>query len=291
MTCVALGSLVLVGGRVAHAEEARPSVAPAPYSLPWSLRPAVLPNVIRVDSAIATSEVAASVLTLGVKATPRLGVLARLPFAIGKGETGVTGVTGNLLIGVLYSPKLIAPLRLGLFAGYVVPLGMGGGNRPSGAGKLLRPASLARSAMDNALFASNYTTVAAGASFAYVDHGLTAQVEATVYEAFRVQGERAQAETTKTNLTTGAHLGYALTSWLVPSGELRYQSWLSTPKDVSRNEALRDSLTVAVGLRTRIPLGDSVEMRPGVAYVQPIDAPMTTEKLQIVVIDFPFVFR
>ena len=62
--------------------------------------------------------------------------------------------------------------------------------------------------MDNALFAVNDCTVIPGASVAYVAHRVTVQAEATLLQLTRVRGDKVQAEASKTNCTSGLHVGY-----------------------------------------------------------------------------------
>src|SRR5258707_182649 len=68
----------------------------------------------------------------------------------------------------------------------------------------------ARSAMDNAMFAVNYFTAIVGGGVAYVDHKLTVQLEATLFELMRVRGSNAGSSTdaARTNSTVGLHAGF-----------------------------------------------------------------------------------
>ena len=81
------------------------------------------------------------------------------------------------------------------------------------------------------MFAVNYFTAIVGGDVAYVDHKLTVQLEATLFQLMRVRGDNAAAGTdsARTNSTVGLHAGYFIIPMLSLGGELRYQRWLSTP--------------------------------------------------------------
>ena len=149
------------------------------------------------------------------------------------------------------------------------------------------------------MFAVNDFVIFPGAGFAYTNFGFTAQVEATLLQLTQVRGgEKAQPDDSRTNFTTGAHLGYFIIPQLSIGGDLRYQRWLSTPKAVEADEALaddaqlgvRDTTTFAVGPRFHIKLSDSVWFRPGVAFAMPLDKPMSKSKYKIVQLDLPLAF-
>ena len=62
--------------------------------------------------------------------------------------------------------------------------------------------------MDNAMFAVNYMTGIVGAGFGFISNGFTAQVEATLFQLFRVRGNDMTAsapDSTRTNSTAGLH--------------------------------------------------------------------------------------
>ena len=81
------------------------------------------------------------------------------------------------------------------------------------------------------MFAADYFTVFPGVDLAYVNHGFTVQVEATLLQLFRVRGDDDPGRTTtrRTNLTAGLHVGYFFIPQLSAGAELRHQRWLSTP--------------------------------------------------------------
>lgn len=290
---------------------------PPPYSLPWQLRPVVAGNVVRSDTAIAFYEnpvsgnagtTVASMLLVSYKVIENLAPLVRIglvsssppeaPMAMPppKSATGFL----NPVLGATYALKFGPTWKLGLFLGLTVPVGSGGGDDAKPEAKAANAAGIAaRSAMDNAMFAVNDFVVFPGVGLAYTNAGFTAQVEATVLQLSQVRGgEKAQADDSRTNFTTGLHLGYFVVPMLSLSGDLRYQRWLSTPKAVAADEALaddaalglRDTTTFAVGPRLHFKLSDSVWLRPGVAFAMPIDKPMSKSKYKLVQLDLPLAF-
>jgi hypothetical protein len=272
---------------------------PAPYSLPWQLRPTAALDVVRSDTAFALSQpvdgaqgvTVASLLLVSYKVTPqlapfvRLGAVRNLPAA---GPAGTSFV--NPALGATYALPLSDSLRLALFLGFTLPVGLSGGNEPEAkVAAATRSGVLARSAMDNAMFAVNDFTVFPGVGLSYTAGGFTAQLEATVLQLTRVRGEAVQPDSSRTNFTSGLHLGYFVLPMLSLGGEVRYQRWLSTPTSVTTPE-LRDNLTVAVGPRFHLKVSESLTLRPGLAYAFALDAPMSTLKYSIVQLDLPIAF-
>lgn len=276
-------------------------VAPAPptpaaraeYSLPFAVRPWAPPTLVRFDSAHAANEgqrTTTSTLTAGAKVAADLGVYFRGAYTIHARETVNTAIS-NPAVFALYSPKLVERVRLPIFAAVVLPLGDGGGSEPDvHARTAMASAVYARQAMDNALFASNYTTFAAGIGLARVASSVTMQVEATVFQLFRSRGGALDTDPTRTNFTSGASIGYALLGFLNINAELHYQRWLSTPTPVVRDETARDQMTVGGGVRATFAIDETTIARPGIGYFQAIDAPMTSTAYRIVQADLPIVF-
>jgi hypothetical protein len=311
----------------APAAEAAPApvpaapAAPPPYSLPFQLRPVAVSNVVRSDTAIALYEnptshnggtTVASMLLGSLKLTDSFGVLLRLG-VVGnsppdgakattpKGMVSLEGKTNfiNPVIGGTYSWKLGSDFKLAAFLGVTVPVGMGGGNTPDPSNaEANNRGVLARSALDNAMFAVNYLTIFPGVDFAYVAHGLTVQAEATLFQLMRVRGSEnpASKDTSRTNFTAGLHVGYFFIPQLSAGVELRHQRWLSTPSTIKgatvpyTEDELRDNTTIAFGLRGHIKFGEKFWLRPGLAFAMPFDNPMSKQKYKIVQIDVPFYF-
>lgn len=310
-----LGPLLLSAG-VAEAQTPDPAAPPAdapppkppPYSLPFQLRPVAPGNVVRSDTAFAMYENAAgesgstvaSTLLASYKVLPNLAPLVRLglvqnspPEAPANAmppppDSGVSFT--NPVLGGIFAPELPAPFKLGLFLGVTLPIGTGGGEDPDPAQAAANAAGIpARSAMDNAMFAVNYLTVFPGVDFAYVKDGLTLQAEVTVLQLFKTRGPDT-LDDKNTNLTAGLHAGYFLIPELSIGAEIRHQRWLSTPTPVEANDELRETSTFAVGPRGHIKLGETMWLRPGLAFAMPLDNPMADGKYKIIQLDVPFVF-
>ena len=282
---------------------------PPPYSLPWQLRPLTVGNVVRLDTSAAAYKDAAgnsgntqAMMLLGsYKVTPEIAPIVRLGFV--KNDAPAMGADGtsfvNPVVGAAYSHK-IDSFRLALFLGTTIPIGQGAGQMPSAGAATADSAGInARSAMDNAMFAVNYMTGILGAGFGFISNGFTAQVEATVFQLFRVRGNDMTASApdgTRTNSTAGLHLGYFLIPQLSIGGELRYQRWLSHPNRIAMGmkapfvDANMDNVTFAVGPRGHFKLGKSLWIRPGISYSQGLDKPLSDGKYKTIQIDIPVIF-
>lgn len=268
------------------------------YTLPFMMRPTVAPNLLRIDSAYAFHDGGAatgSTITGGYKPWQKtdLGFYARLAVTQNApdGAKNAVGV-GNPLLFALYTPEIAPKVRLGLFGGVTIPVGMGGGDVASKDAVRAAVGSgiYSRQAMDNALFATNYTTVTSGASIGWIDKGFTLQAEATILYLMRVRGEALDKEPARTNFTSGVHAGYLIANLVNVGVEAHYQRWLSTPAAVSRDSSFRDQMTVGGGARFNVPFGDSIIARPGIAYFHPVDDPMGKNGYRIVQLDVPVVF-
>ena len=309
-------------------EPAAAKPKPPPYSLPWQLRPAVVGNVVRSDTAFAfykdaagkeSGSTVASMLLASYKITDefapmiRLGIASNSPpssvMAAGKPLDSATNFL-NPVVGGTYAIKPAKPLRLAFFLGLTIPVGSGGGEDAKPKKITANGAGIrARSAMDNAMFLPNDFAVFPGVDFAYVSGGFTAQVEATIFQLTRVKGDKAtpasgttpaipakNPDKSKTNLTMGLHVGYFVVPMLSLGAEIRHQRFLSTPKGIEVDEAsatpqgLRDTTTWAVGPRGHFKLSESVWFRPGVSFAMPLDNPMKKASYKIVQLDLPIAF-
>jgi len=275
--------------------------APPPYSLPWQLRPAMPVNAVRSDTSIAfykdpkTDEggaTLASFLLASYKVTPNFSPLVRVGWVWNsppKGDSGTGPV--NVALGATFGAKLTDDIRLGMFLGVALPVGIGGGNEAAAENAVAaRSGIAARSAMDNAMFAVNDFVLLPGLDIAYINHGLTVQWEATVLALARARGEEKQKDEVKINFTTGLHVGYFVQKWLSLGTEFRYQRWLSDPGVVVANVTARDTATIAIGPRFHFKLGKTLWARPGVSYAIYLDDPFRKQKYGAVQIDLPFPF-
>ncbi|MFO0739651.1 MAG: hypothetical protein U0270_27380 [Labilithrix sp.] len=285
---------------------------PPPYSVPWQLRPIVAPTVLRFDTSAAFYEDArgrggatiASLLTASYRipgtgpASAGLAPLVRVAFVTDDPAPGNQKRGGatfvNPLVGAAYAIKLDGGFRLNAFLGATIPVGGGGGDAPFAGSVNSRVKGLnARAQLDNALFATNDFTLVPGFGVAYVKHGVTLQVEATLLHLMRVRGEAVQPEASKTNITTGLHVGYFVLPELSVGTELRYQRWLNAPFAVEKDktDATRDTWSMAVGPRAHVNLG-ALRFRPGISYQRGLDKPLAaaTPNYHIVQVDLPLFF-
>ena len=294
--CVAAEPTVQ-GPTEAATEPPVPPAPPAkkpPYSLPWQLRPVVPVKVVRIDNMLDfNSTSTANVLIINGLYTfdSRFMALARVGavFNAPSSGTGAAGSFLNVLLGGQYL-HTFGPVKVAGFLGLTLPTAGGGGNAPNALQKVADGVGIyARSSMDNAMFSANDLTVIPGIGAAWVGHGFTVQAEATLLELIRVKGEAVQADTAKTNFTTGLHVGYFFVPQLSMGAELRYQRWLTTPAAVAKDETLRHNLNGAVGLRAHISLGP-VTLRPGVSVSHGLVGSMLTAQHTTLQLDVPIAF-
>jgi hypothetical protein len=291
-----------------------PSDSALRYSLPWQLRPVTIGNLARVDSVAAVfndananlDEAVATMVTASYQVNRNWAPMVRLSFvgndAPGEATDGST--FANPLVGATYA-RALGSYRLALFGATTLPVGTGGGDAPNlRAAKTNAASSTARPA-DAAMFAVNYTTVIAGADFAYVNHGLTAQAEATLLQFVRVRGDDGVGATDsfRTEAAVGLHLGYFIGSHFSLSGDLHHRRWLSHPTTLSPTTGARVALsdadmastTVAVGPRFHFRVGKEGWIRPGLSFVRGLDArgwgaPLLTTQTTAVQVDIPVSF-
>jgi hypothetical protein len=284
------------------------------YSLPWQLRPVTIGNVARIDSVAAVFNDAngnldvavATVLATSYQLTREWAPMIRLGFvgndAPGAALDGSSFV--NPLVGATYARRM-GSYRLALFGATTIPIGTGGGNSPNvGAAKTNAASIMARPA-DNAMFAVNYMTEVLGADFAYVNHGFTAQAEATLLQFVRVRGEHSAGGTDafRTNSSVGLHLGYFIGSHFSLGGDLRYQRWLTHPTTLNAitgahvpfSDSNMDMVTVAGGPRMHFRLGKQASLHPGISFVRGLDArgfdaPLVTAQTTAIQVDIPITF-
>lgn len=287
--------------------EPRAVAKPPPYSLPWQLRPVTAGNALRSDTSVAffdsknamtgeskTGATVSSMLLASYKLTPTFAPLVRMAYVYND-EPTITGAPPagtavvNPLVGATYATTL-AGLKVAGFGAVTLPIGEGGGDMPDAAeAKATARAIPARSAMDNAMFAVNYATIIGGVGVAFVQHGFTGQIEATVLQLFKTRGPDME-DKARTNFTAGMHAGYFLVPQLSISGELRYQRWLSDAAPAVKDPTARETVTFAIGPRLNIKLEGKQWLRPGVSYSRALDAPFSTSGYQMVQLDIPYVF-
>jgi len=285
------------------APEAAPAKkTPAPYSLPFMLRPLSAGNVVRLDTvfAFSTTKTTVPVLLSGsYKVLPNLAAIVRLGVIHSETE-GPTGTKAtsfiNPAIGALYSIPLGESWKMALFAATTIPVGTGGGDTPD---LPTRTANLdgiyARASMDNALFQINYMTPIVGAGIGYIGNGITVQAEVTLLELLRVRGAALDKDAARTNLTAGLHFGWFLIPQLSVGAELRYQLWVANDTIRKGTDPTRiENWTLGFGPRGHIKLNDKMWLRPGVSLTMGLDLPTGFSggglEYKIVQVDVPFVF-
>jgi hypothetical protein len=318
---IATSLAVLSAGAASHAQATAPTSTPpaapqltpaearAGYALPWTMRPAIAPNLLRIESSIGFRNdgvAAATLLTGGYAVLPTtLGFYARLGVTNSVLSTPnapttnniATGAVTNPLLMALFTPELTKGLRLTVFGAATIPVGTGGGNTPSA----LTASSIAtgiptRSAMDNALFAVNYFTPIVGLGAAFIRWGWTFQAEATVLQLIRVRGEnhRSATDDMRTNFTVGASVGYLIHRYVTASAEFHYQHWLSAPNLLNPPApALAPSVNQAsfeVGVRTNLPFSRTILARPGIAFGMGFNGAMAEREYKVLHVDFPITF-
>lgn len=293
------------------AKTAKPAAAPEPedepketrrvarYSLPWQLRNVVPLNYVRLDNSFAFYGVGGTTivneLSGSYKIIPRIAILAKVAVANDSPPNG-PGAFGfaNPLIGAQAGFWPAKSLKLGLFLGFTLPVGMGGGlNADPGQVDAIHAAMLARSGFDNPLFMPDYFTTWPGIDVAYVTHGFTAQAEVSLPVMNRVRGPDTE-RSTNAELTLGLHAGYFIFPWLSAGLDLRHQRWLSTPGFINSvadpSGVLRDVTTIEVGARFHVKITDDITWRPGLSMAFGLDDPMAGASYKVVHIDLPFQF-
>ncbi len=292
----------LATGALAQTAPPAKPPAPAPYSLPWQLRPAAVANTIRLDTSLASwrdgevksgnTEVVGLIASRKISA--RVALLGRVSWIANNppspsGEKAGTALS-NPLLGATFLRTQAGGFRQSLFIAATAPVGSGGGDSPRiEKTQALSRAIATRSAMDNALFAVNYFTLIGGASLAKVTPRATLQAEATVLQLFRVRGPQAQ-DKRRTNFTAGLHLGHSFRPSLSAGAELRYQRWLTNAAPVRNNRQARETLTFAFGPRFHFKFGGTKWVRPGVSFTLPLDEPLSGQRYRILQLDVPVSF-
>ena len=138
-----------------------------------------------------------------------------------------------------------------------------------------------------------------------MNHGFTAQAEATLLQFVRVRGDStaAAADPFWTNSAVGLHLGYFIGSHFSLGSDLLYQRWLSHPTTVDAmtaghvplSDAKMDMVTVAAAGRLHFRVGKQAWIGSGLSFVRGLDArgldaPLLTAQTTALQIDIPVMF-
>jgi hypothetical protein len=285
-----------------NASAAEPT-KPAPYALPWLLRPAVPATVVRVDETLAfyqdpatltSGTTAVTSLITSYKLGPRWAALGRASFTHNAAPSGGPAPSGsgasNLLLGVNFSHPFGEGWRWTAFLGIALPVASGSGDAPDPGKAAAQTAAIsARSGMENALFAVNYWTAVGGLGLARITPGLTLQAEVTVLQLTRARGPTSQ-DASRTNFTFGLHAARFFSPRVSAGAELRLQRWLTDAAPVRRDSSAREQATFGLGPRFHFKLGKKSWFRPGLSYSRAIDASMSTRGYDILQIDAPVSF-
>lgn len=289
--------IVSVAPLAARAEPppASAKAARADYALPMLMRPAAAPTLVRIDMAVAHQEAASGlfpVLTGAYQIQPNASLFGRVALAQNEPDKGAPGTAlSNPLLAAQYVPALAPGLKLALFGGVTLPVGAGGGNSPNRQSRAAVGAGIyGRQAMDNALFAVNYLTPILGVGIAMVKSGLTLQADLTVLQLMRTRGDEEDKDSSRTNFTAGALVGYRVAGPVTLGAEAHYQRWLSTPVAVEKNENLRQQGTTGGFVRLNLAAENGLLFRPAVGYFIGVDSPMTDTRYRIVQLDLPMLF-
>ena len=313
LTSILLVTLVERSG-AASADSAVPAAAapvakakPAPYALPWQLRPLAIVNVLRLDVTPSTYKdkndqngfVTTSVLTGGRTLTKDLMAVVRLTAIANRPADSAADANNiaNPVFGLMRVSKLNPKYKLGLFLGVTAPVGSGGSSKPNKFRQAANPiGALSRAAMDNAIFAVNYTSVIPGIGLGYNAHKLTLQGEATLLALTRVRGSGVDKDAFRLNSTAGLTVGYTFAPSIAAIAELHYQRWLINDTVDAAAKPARQNLALMAGPRFTIKTRRAT-LRPGVAlgvglagavannsYTSPVHAVTT------VFIDVPVIF-
>jgi len=307
----------LSGHGVAHAQSSATPAQPDPasrYSLPWQLRPVTIGSAARLDGVLAAFNDAngnldiavTSGLSVSYQITREIAPMLRLGFVRNNAPGAALDGSSfaNPLLGASYG-RSSGPFKIALFGATTIPIGTGGGDAPDAKAARANLAAMTARPADDAMFAVNYLTPMVGGDFAYVSHGFTAQVEATLQELIRVRGGKSASalDQFRTNAALGLHLGYFIGAHFSVGSDLRYQRWLSRPTTLNRvtgaqvplSDRDKDAVTLAVGLRLHFGFGKQTSVHPGVSVMRGFDgrafaAPLVTAQTTAVQFDIPVVF-
>jgi hypothetical protein len=268
------------------------------YSAPWQLRSLTPADMVGVESSaaaftdsngnidIAQSTVVGSRYHL----TPEWVPFLRLGFVANNAPGAALDGTsfGNPTAGATYT-RTIAKYRLAASLSTTLPIGTGGGDTPDPRAARVNTAAITARPADSAMFDVDYMTETLGIDVAYLSRGLTAQAEANVAQGIRTRGDGARF---RTSADIALHAGYFLGSHVSLGTDLRYQRWLTRD---AMTQSATDTLTLAVGLRTHVGLGEHASLHPGISYTRGLNArgtalPVITDQTNAVQIDAHVLF-
>lgn len=272
-----------------------PAPRPPPYSVPFFLRPMPAVNVVRLDTVLSPHDrVGASMMvpnsglaldvvqiaTVGIRLADWAQVIARMGWDW-TSDPGWAGVS-NLILGSNFTWRIESMFRLSIFAALELPTGTDGTGSQVHAN-----ARMSRLAMDNAMFVVDHLGGIVGAGFAYIDHGLTIQVDATLLAFGRVEG---MGDEGLVNSTFGLLVGYFIIPELSVAGELHHQHFVSDPAAVAASPELRSQTSGTLGVRFHIQPAAGIWIRPAISWSAGFDPPLAADAWQMFQLDIPVFF-
>lgn len=279
---------------------ASPTPAPPPYAVPFTLRPAIAPQVIRLDTTVDASHDGVALvptLTAAIRALPDLSPMVRIGMTSWfPSAGGDRSVFLSPLLGALYTPDAGHGLRPAFFAAVTLPLGSGEGSpAPADDSAALAAGRRGRASLDNALFATNYTVLIAGAGLAWLYEGLTIQLDLTLLHGIGSRAPVTSPYDDFTNVVASLWVAYTITPWLMVGAELRHQHFLDMPRAIAAAQTptmpqQEYQTSLGGGVRVRIPIAGRVALPLGVSYTRGLDGWMWARDNNIVQIDLPLVF-
>jgi hypothetical protein len=282
--------------------DAQPGLRPAAlpqYSAPWGLPSVFVGTGARLDNSFAFSHdpqsrnviADASVFGVSYKLRPGFAVAAKLGWVVNQPGMGDSQTTvSNPAIGAAFTVPFKAGIFFGVALSVAIPVGAGGGDMPDVTTLQANRAGIfARSALDQALFTTNYLTLTPIVSAAWLGHGATVQASAALTQAIRTRGDMVSPDAYQTGLGMGLHVGYYVLRPLSIGAEARYVAALTTTTAVKMNSVMREQISTAIGIRGHFKAG-SASLHPGISYTRGIDAPMSTAGYNVLGVDLVIVF-
>lgn len=278
------------------------------YSLPFLLRGVSPSNSIRFESVYSFYETNPSrdqgfiqlyTLSASKKISESLAVFVKQAYAHNNpaGVYKSADILSNPAIGLLKSTNLSEKIKLAFSLTNTIPLGSGKGNTPNSNARFANTiAQLSRSAMENSLYATNYTAIIPGIDLAILEKNYSVQLEANLFQLIRIDGERVDKDKYRTNLTLGLSGGLKLSNALNLIGELRYQRWLNNDSVEKAANPAMDNLTLGIGPRFNFKLS-TLTIKPAISYSQALygaiaktNRSSSSGNYKTITLDLPLIF-
>jgi hypothetical protein len=273
---------------------------PAPFAPSFAFRAPAASTGVRAETAYGlnsgTSSTIVQYLTASYAPIDWLSFFVRGGWVDFIPDVGTSGTAfTNVALGGTWARKLTPEWRVAVALGTGLPVGQGGGDSPDpGEAAAIAAGNLARSRLEGStMFSPNDVAPYIGGDVAWVSHGFTVQAEVNVFQLFRVRGDKADPDSTKTSFMGGIQGGYFVIPQLSVGLEVRDNTYLSTPAAVSAGKTSRTWVTVGGGVRAHLQLGPHIWFRPGLGFFQPVDDPTPTisaSNYHVFQLDLPLTF-